>query len=225
MTVVFDVNETLLDLSALDDPFESLFGDAPSRTRWFSELLHQALVTTASNRYVDLRTLADAALDVVARRAGLDLDRAARASLLEGITQLPAHEDVKPALQTLRKAGIPCAALSNGPPETLHAQLDHAGLTDWLDPILSADTVRALKPDPAPYHYAAESLNVQRSSLWMVAAHPWDTSGAIRAGCRAALLVRPGTVLSAADERPSVIETDLRSLANRLVERAERDDP
>ncbi len=36
MTVcVFDVNETLLDLSALDDDFERLFGDRGARAVWF----------------------------------------------------------------------------------------------------------------------------------------------------------------------------------------------
>ena len=39
MTVcVFDVNETLLDLSALDDEFERLFGDRGARAVWFQQL-------------------------------------------------------------------------------------------------------------------------------------------------------------------------------------------
>ena len=220
MIAVFDVNETLLDLSALDEAFETALGDAGFRTVWFSELLHQALVTTASNTYVDLRTLAEAALSVVARRADGNLDAAGRETVLEGITRLPAHPDVEGALETLRDAGIRCGALSNGPPDTLKAQLRYAALDVHLDPIVSADAVRALKPDPAPYRHVAETLGVPPSSIWMVAAHPWDTSGAIRAGCRAALVQRPGMVVSATDETLDIVADDLEEVAARLVEKA-----
>jgi len=34
--IVFDVNETLLDLGGLDDLFESTFGDALARSQWFA---------------------------------------------------------------------------------------------------------------------------------------------------------------------------------------------
>jgi 2-haloacid dehalogenase len=220
MIAVFDVNETLLDLSALDEAFDTALGDAGLRKVWFSELLHQALVTTASNTYVDLRTLAAAALSVVARRSGVDLDAADRESVLGGITCLPSHPDVEEALRILRDAGIRCGALSNGPPDTLSAQLRSAGLDAHLDPIVSADAVRALKPDPAPYQHVAEMLSVPPSSIWLVAAHPWDTSGAIRAGCRAALVRRPGTVLSTADETPDIVAGDLEEVAVHLVQNA-----
>jgi len=225
MIAVFDVNETLLDLSALDEAFDKSLGDAGSRTVWFAELLHQALVTTASDTYVDLRTLAEAALSVVARRANVHLDASDRENVLEGMSRLPPHPDVEGALETLRDAGIRCGALSNGPPGTLSAQLRYAGLDAHLDPIVSADAVRVLKPDPAPYRHVADTLGVPPSSMWMVAAHPWDTSGAVRAGCRAALVRRPGTVLSATDERPDIVADNLGEVAARLVEKSPRTIP
>ena len=36
---VFDVNETLLDLGALDPHFERIFGDASMRQAWFGQFL------------------------------------------------------------------------------------------------------------------------------------------------------------------------------------------
>jgi len=38
---VFDVNETLLDLSALDPRFERVFGDASVRREWFMQMLQR----------------------------------------------------------------------------------------------------------------------------------------------------------------------------------------
>jgi 2-haloacid dehalogenase len=42
-TVFLDVNETLLDLSALDPHFATAFGDAQTHSKWFSQLLQLAL--------------------------------------------------------------------------------------------------------------------------------------------------------------------------------------
>jgi 2-haloacid dehalogenase len=43
-TIVFDVNETLLDISALEPEFERIFGDGAVIERWFLQLLHYSLV-------------------------------------------------------------------------------------------------------------------------------------------------------------------------------------
>jgi 2-haloacid dehalogenase len=59
---------------------------------------------------------------------------------------LPAHPDVADALARLSAGGYRLAALSNSPQEVEQAQLAHAGLTERFDAILSADSVRALKP-------------------------------------------------------------------------------
>lgn len=58
--VVFDVNETLLNLAALDSPFERAFGDPSARQQWFAQVLQSALVVTVIDRYVDFGTSAAA---------------------------------------------------------------------------------------------------------------------------------------------------------------------
>lgn len=42
--VAFDVNETLLDLLALDDTFERLLGSASQRAAWFAQMLQLSFV-------------------------------------------------------------------------------------------------------------------------------------------------------------------------------------
>jgi 2-haloacid dehalogenase len=58
---VFDVNETLLDLAALDGEFERLFGDRGVRVTWFGQLLQSAMVATITDRYRDFGTVGRAA--------------------------------------------------------------------------------------------------------------------------------------------------------------------
>ena len=48
---VFDVNETLLDLAALDSHFERIFGDPGVRVTWFSQMISSALVATVTGAY------------------------------------------------------------------------------------------------------------------------------------------------------------------------------
>ncbi len=49
--IVFDVNETLSDMSALDPHFERAFGAASFRERWFEQLQVLWLVTMATDTY------------------------------------------------------------------------------------------------------------------------------------------------------------------------------
>lgn len=215
--LVFDVNETLLDLSALNPPFEEVFGDAAVRGEWFSELLHQAMTTTITGPYVDFAELGASALDIVAQRRGQTLSVEEQDRILGAITRLPPHEDVHPALQRLREEGVPMVALSNGPPDTLHAQLQSADLDGYFDRIFSADAAQRLKPAPEPYQMVAREMDVPIGDLCLVAAHSWDTTGALRAGARAAFVARPGKHLSAVDPTPEVTGDNLLEVAELLL--------
>ena len=42
--IAFDVNETLLDMRALDPYFEALFGSAALRAQWFAQMLYLSFV-------------------------------------------------------------------------------------------------------------------------------------------------------------------------------------
>jgi 2-haloacid dehalogenase len=65
---VFDVNETLLDLKALDPHFVRVFGDASVRQAWFAQMIQSALVATVTNAYADFGTIGGAALEMMAAR-------------------------------------------------------------------------------------------------------------------------------------------------------------
>ena len=188
--LVFDVNETLLDLSVLRDPFALAFGEAAPLGEWFARLLHGSLVATVTDSYEDFASIGRRALDVVASRRGRELRAAERDAILGTMLELPAHPEVPDALSRLRSAGFPLATLTNSSPEMARAQLEHAGLLELFDRVLSVEEVRRYKPAPEPYLMAAERLRVPPSEMRMVAAHDWDVWGAMRAGCAAAYVAR-----------------------------------
>jgi len=214
--LAFDVNETLLDLGALDARFEALFGDGALRGQWFALMLQVAFVGAITDRYVDFSAAQRSALAMLAERTGTRLPDGAAEEVAGGMRTLPAHPEVPDALDRLRAAGRRMAALSNSPLDVATAQLGHAGIADRFDAIVSADDVRALKPRPEPYRLAAERLGAPIERLWLVAAHSWDVAGALAAGCRAAFVARPGMPLDPR-VRPDVTGADLSEVADQLL--------
>jgi 2-haloacid dehalogenase len=217
--IVFDSNETLLDLAALDPLFARAFGDAAARKTWFEQVLQLFLTATVIGDYRPFDALADAALDMVAvrRRARLsDDDRAAiRAALLE----LPPHPDVRPALERLRAANLRLAVLTNSTEKSAKSQMTRAGLDGYFDAVLSADTVERYKPAREAYAHAATQLGVELGEIRLVAAHGWDVAGAQAAGCRAAFVARPDKALNPKGARPEIVGDTLVEVAEQIVER------
>jgi 2-haloacid dehalogenase len=214
---VFDVNETLLDLGALDPHFERTFGNAGVRGAWFLQLLQSALVATVTGAYSDFGTIGGAALEMVAEREGVALSGEDRQKILGGMRELPPHPEVAESLDRLRKAGLRLATLTNSTKQVAEAQMANSGLRDYFEQILSADDVKRLKPAPEPYHMAAESLGVEVGEVRLVAAHAWDVAGALRAGCAAAFVARPAMVLDPLVERPDVVGANLREIADQIL--------
>jgi 2-haloacid dehalogenase len=212
---VFDVNETLLDLAALDPLFERVFGDASVRRLWFNQMLQSAFVGTMTDAYATFGEAAGAALKMTEERSGVEISDEDRREILGGLRELPPHPEVPDSLDRLRNAGFRLATLTNSTHEVAEAQVENAGLVGRFEQILSADTAKRLKPAPAPYRMAARALEIPERGMRLVAAHAWDVAGALRAGCAAAFVARqPFDPLV---ERPDVVGADLAEVADGII--------
>jgi 2-haloacid dehalogenase len=216
--LVFDVNETLLDMSALDPHFQRVFGDAQVRVEWFQTMLQSAFLTTITGPYKPFGEHFRAALAITALRRNLRVSPEDERAILAGVRTLPAHPDVRPALERLRSAGFRLAASTNSTAEVEEAQLRNAQLADLFEKALSADSGKRLKPAAEAYLNAARELAVEPAQMRMVAAHVWDVQGAMRAGCAAAFVERPGVVWNPLLARPDIVGTDLGEIAERVIE-------
>lgn len=216
--LVFDVNETLLDVGALDPIFTGLFGDAAVRRQWFGQMLQLAFVSTITQTYRDFGALGMAALAMVADRHGVTVGGEDRTTLRDEMRRLPAHPEVKEALERLRDAGFRLATLTNSTTEVGELQVTNAGLRDLFELTLSGDSVQRLKPAPEPYRMAADRLGVPIENLRLVAAHAWDIAGALNAGCAAAFVARPGQILDPEGAQPDIVGADLGEVADRILD-------
>ncbi len=96
--------------------------------------------------------------------------------------------DAIPGLTHLRKRFI-LATLSNGNMALLVNMARHSALP-W-DCVLSAELVRAYKPDPRAYQMACNLLGLRSGEVMMVAAHQEDLRAARSQGLLAAFVARP----------------------------------
>jgi len=215
--IVFDVIETLLDLRALDPKFEAIFGTAEARKEWFQQLLQSALVANSTGAYRDFTSLGSTALRMTAERHGIALSDAQKKEIEDTVRKLPAHPDVIPGLERLRRSGFRLATLTNSTQETAKSQLESANIAEYFEKIFSVDSVRRYKPSPEPYRMAASELGVEIGDLLLVAAHAWDIAGASAAGCRTAFVKRPDKVLDPDAPKPDYEVKDIEELSSKLA--------
>lgn len=215
---VFDVNETLLDLSVLDPHFNRVFGDAAVRREWFAQMLQSAFVSTITGPYRQFGDIGVSALDLIAARRQVSLVAEERARVLQAMQHLPAHPDVVEGLAILRQAGFRLVTLTNSVASVGEAQIINAGLREYFEHLFSADSAQRLKPAPEPYRMVAQALGVKVSDLRLIAVHAWDIAGAQAAGCAAAFVARPGFMLDPLFTRPDVVGTDVREVARAIIE-------
>lgn len=216
--LVFDVNETLLNLASFKPEFTRIFNDETILSKWFAQLTQNSWIATITNSYHDFGELAVDALELLAKKQGISLAADDGEIILDVMRNLSPHDDVVPALTKLKEAEFRLVALTNSPYRILNAQLSNAGINTYFEHILSVDEVRLFKPHHKVYEMGAEKIGITTAQMRMIACHNWDTTGAMRAGCKAAFVARQNMALSKLDEQPDVVASSLTEVAEQIIE-------
>lgn len=216
--LVFDVNETLLDITALEPLFLRVFARRDAMREWYAQLILHAQAMTLAGAYTPLATLGAGVLRMMGSIHGVPVGDADASDLARAVRTMPAHADVRSALARLRDAGFRLVTLTNSAPDPDVSPLARAGLADLFERQFSVDAVKRFKPAPETYRLVADTLQVPLAAMCLVAAHGWDTLGARQAGCGAALVLRPGNaeLPCAGVPQPDLVVPDLTALADRL---------
>ncbi|GGG44746.1 haloacid dehalogenase type II [Bizionia arctica] len=215
----FDVNETLLDLTAMKESVGKALGNRNDLLPlWFTTMLQYSLVTTVGGQYNDFGIIGAAALQMVAANNNITLTESqAREAILTPIRSLPAHPDVKPSLARLKNAGYKLVSFTNSSNKGVETQFKNAGLIDYFDERLSIEDMGKFKPDTDSYNWAARKMGIAPKESLLVAAHGWDIAGAIWAGWRTAFISRPGAQLYPLAPKPEFNEMNLKLVTDKLI--------
>ncbi|WP_284740344.1 haloacid dehalogenase type II [Amycolatopsis sp. RTGN1] len=219
MLCVFDVNETLLDLAALDEFFADLTGDPRARRDWFDLMIHNALALTAARDYHPFGQIAAACLPPIAVAHGRTATPDHQRELGERLRKLPAHPEVHDAISRLRAAGFGVVTLTNSVSAVAEEQLRNAGLRSLIDAVYSADQVGQLKPAPEPYQLVLRTEQVAPADAILIAAHGWDITGAAAAGLATAFVSRDRRLPLPASSTPTLTAADIDDVATQLIAR------
>lgn len=217
--IVFDVNETLLDIDTLTPLFTRLFGDKNRLREWFAQLVLYSQTMTLSGLYTPFGELGAGALQMTADIHAVRLTEEDVQEFKQRMSEMPAHTDAIPALTKLRDAGFRLVTLTNSAPSPSPTPLEKAGLNMFFERNFSVASVNQFKPAAATYEMVASELLVETSELCLVACHQWDVIGAQAAGCQGAFITRTYNArLSATNvPKPDFIASDLITLAKEII--------
>ena len=183
--VLFDAYGTLFDVYSVARSAEALFPGQGERLAalWRDKQIdYTRLVSMSSGaageHYRPFWDLTRAGLRYAARRLDLALDAAAEDRLMDEYRQLAAHPENRAVLLALKARGIRAGILSNGDPDMLAAAVASAGFDGLLDPVLSVQSLRKYKTDPACYALGPQALGLPASEIVFVSSNGWDAIGA-----------------------------------------------
>jgi 2-haloacid dehalogenase len=217
--IVFDVNETLLDLETMSTTFERIFDDESAMRLWFANFIMYSAALTVAGEYVPFTDIGAAVMKMLADTRGITIKDTDKQELTERFSTMPPHPEVPAALRKLRDAGFRLFTLTDNLLEIQSRQLEHAGIVDLFERRFSADGVKRHKPAREAYAYVERELQAKPSQLCLIACHTWDTLGARAAGWEAALIRRVGNDVLGVGPQPQIVGDDLNDVADQLIAR------
>jgi len=217
--IVFDVNETLLDLGTMEPTFQRIFGDKSAMRLWFANLILYSAALTVAGVYVPFTDIGAAVMKMLADTRGIKINDNDKKELTDKFSTMPPHPEVPAALRKLRDAGFRLFCLTDNLLDVQTRQLTQGGIVDLFERRFSADGVKHHKPSRQAYAYVEQELRVTPSQLCMIACHTWDTLGAAAAGWQAALIKRVGNDVLGVGPQPHIVGNDLNHVADQLIAR------
>ncbi|MFC1519432.1 haloacid dehalogenase type II [Pseudomonadota bacterium] len=214
-TLAFDVYGTLINTHGVLAQLQTMMGDKGYlfSTTWREKQLEYSFRRGLMKNYVPFSECTREALDYSCLYYQIDLTQAQKHTLLESYKTLPAFEDVQQGLLNLKAKGYRLFAFSNGTEAAVNHLLHTAGIIDLFAAIVSADEIKTFKPNPEIYQHFLHVSDSLASDTWLISSNPFDVTGAISAGLKAAWVQRSATAIFDPWEiQPNVIATDLLAL-------------
>lgn len=214
--ILFDVYETLLDMSDMERKVNALLDTSKGHILWFELLLQYCFAESCTNQFHCFADIAKATLQMTAKRLGRTVSEGEINGVLEWLRYLPVNENVTEGLSALNDLGYRIAALTNSSEDAICERMENTGLISYFEVVLSAESFKKYKPSLEVYNWAAEKLKVATQDVLMVSSHDWDIAGAFCAGMKTAYLKRKKQISYSLAPEPNIVCDSLTELANLL---------
>ena len=211
--LVFDAYGTLLDVKSLDAKLTHHFGDQAGaiNTVWRQKQLQYTWLRSLMDRYEPFSTVTQEALQFACDQEGVTLTDQITTDLMNGYFELSSFPEVPGLLEKLSQVHS-CAILSNADQPMLEKACRKNGITEFLEAILTVDTVKVNKPAPPVYQLAVKKFNCSAEEIAFVSSNTWDVAGARSFGLKVIWLNRSGATMETLGYQPDWIIYELSEL-------------
>ncbi|MFY0623264.1 MAG: haloacid dehalogenase type II [Pelagimonas sp.] len=217
-TCVFDAYGTLFDVTsaarrAAEEPGRAALAEVwPQLAEdWRRKQLEYSWLRAVAGTYVPFWKVTKDGLDWAMEAAGLD-DPELRERLLALYWELQAYREVPKMLAQLKAKGLSTAILSNGNPDMLDGAVDSAVIGDWLDAVLSVESVGIFKPAQSVYDLVGARFGCAPDEVLFVSSNGWDAAHAAAYGFQTAWVNRAGAPMDRLPGKPHHVLSDLTTL-------------
>lgn len=199
---VFDAYGTLFDFNSAAERCRDVLGDRADELSavWRTKQLQYTWLRGLMGKHKPFWEVTGDALDFAMQTVGVD-DAALRERLMALYYNIDCFPEVPEVLKTLKQAGITTAILSNGSPDMLAGAVQHTGIGDYLDAVLSVEEVGVFKPHPSVYDIPTQHLGVSQHDISFQSSNAWDAVAAATFGMRVVWCNRYG-------QRPEILTAD-----------------
>lgn len=197
LTIGFDVYGTLVDPLEVSQHLYSLIGEKSKQFAiiWRQKQLEYTFRRGLMNRYRDFDICTQQSMQYAMEHLDVSFSSTEKNNLINLYTALQPFTDVIPALAALKQSNYTLVAFSNGVESTLRTLLSNAKLLDYLDDIVSVDTLQTFKPNPKFYEHLAVHTGSDRANCWVVSSNSFDVIGGKSAGLQAAWIQRDPKII------------------------------
>ncbi|WP_297077367.1 haloacid dehalogenase type II [uncultured Enterococcus sp.] len=215
--LVFDVNETLLDMQPVATILTGIFHRPDAFRLWFDQLLIYSETFALTKEPVSFSDMGKATLLMLADYYEVTLTKTEITEWQQAFASMPPYAEVPQALSALKQAGFKLVTLTNNPVSVQKQQLSHGAIEHYFEDFYSTQAVESVKPDPLTYHHVETALQVEPSDFMMVACHIWDTIGASKVGWQSCFIKRPNNALLPLGPQPDLVFDTLAEFATYMV--------
>lgn len=196
ITIGFDIYGTLIDPYGVTTKLAEYTDKSAEFARiWRDKQLEYTFKRGLMRRYENFAVCTRNALDYTDSLLETALDEDAKQVLMETYRVLPAFDDVAGSLKVSKDAGFRLFGFSNGLQSAVEGLLEHAGISEYFEGVVSVDDMQTFKPNPDVYNYFLKATGTALKDAWLVSSNPFDVIGAVNIGMKAAWLRRSHNVV------------------------------
>ncbi len=170
VVLAFDIYGTLINPHGVIDELAKHVGDRAQEFSnvWRDKQLEYTWRRALMQRYESFPVCTRQALDYADTLLQTSLDESAKTALMQVYRVLPAYDDVAASLQALKGAGFRLFGFSNGVADAITGLLEHAGIDQYFEGVVSVDALQTFKPDPQVYHHFTKVADTAPENCWLV---------------------------------------------------------